>query len=357
MKLALSKKKGEVMINIDLDMGIHTMRMPHGIKKLFLDMIQSLDITQGNFKIHLGKNIRGVSQKGIKFIKVLPQYCAIWVKAQPSGKEGRHECTVYFPDIYKNDLGKFGELLQSKVGQEDWADEEVIPEEEIATTMDDVKATIIDVEHVENAIIRQQQYQAEALILSAEMLSLIVGDIFEKKGTGWIFKSALFKILNNLKLQYATNKLIGRLFHLGYLERDPENLEKRSRLTQSACLLINAPIPLDTGHKIVIGSSEDDLKVYNAVDFLRRSNAIYKKLLINQSKAFDELEKLKCADEKLQKRISRLAELMEVKMQENLVMINEKSLEIEKISQGITPRLIEASKRFEIIMADDLPPE
>jgi|GEM_PF-4066070 len=50
------------MINIEIDLGRHTMKVPHGIKKLFLDMLESLGITQGNFKIHLGENIRGLNQ-------------------------------------------------------------------------------------------------------------------------------------------------------------------------------------------------------------------------------------------------------------------------------------------------------
>lgn len=341
------------MINIAIDLGRHTMRVPHGIKKMFMDMITSLEITQGNFKIHLGENIRGINKKGMKFIKILPEFSAILVKAQPSGKDGRHVCTVYFPDMYKDELLRFSEILQNKVGQEDFAVEEIIESDKNSSPVE--TSALPEVESAEKILIKQQQYQAENSILTPEMQALILGDILDKKGTGWIEKGDLFKLLDALKLGCATNRLIGKLLRQGYLEDDAKNSGKRSRLTQAACLLISTPVAAPFSN-IDSVAKEEDIKILTMLESLREASGAYDMFSADCTRAQAELERVSARSVQLQARLQKITTLIERKLEEVKGKILQKNLEIETIALKITPRMIEANRRLEI-MFSDLPNE
>jgi hypothetical protein len=340
------------MINVEITMGVHTMKIPYGTKKFFIGVIESFGITQGHFKVHLGENIKGINERGIKLIRPLPEYCAIEVAAQPSVKEGRHKCLVYFPDMYKKDLAKFADILLKKVGQED-----VIEEEIVETGQEDVSQqvpVVVSTDIAETILAKKKEHEMEQLLKTPEMQASIIAEIFEKKGTGWIERRELFKIVNDLKLEYAANKLIGRLFSFGYIERDTENPNKRSKLTPSACFLIKHVIPLpleEAKSDIVI-----DLKVMSMFEALSEAAAMYAKLTEEHFASVNEIENLKQRAMELAKRIEKITSIcMEQKQAIDLKIAN-KTREVADIQKKITPRLIEASRRYEILCSE-LPAE
>jgi CRISPR/Cas system CSM-associated protein Csm2 small subunit len=161
--------------------------------------------------------------------------------------------------------------------------------------------------------------------------------------------------LNSLKLEYASNRLIGKLFHLGYLERDPENPDKRSRLTQSACLLINGPAvqPVVSSGIVV---KEEDVKILTILDSLKQAAGAYSALSEEHTKAVNDLEKMNLRSIQLQKRFEKYTELITKKIENSEKEVSEKTSEIEVIAAKITPRMIEANRRLEL-MFSDLPNE
>lgn len=340
------------MINVEITMGCHTMKVPYGTKNLFIGMIKSLGITQGNFKVHLGENIRGINEKGVKLIRILPEYCAIEVAAQPSGKEGRHKCIVYFPDMYKKDLAKFADILLKNVGQEEFIEEEIIE-----TGQEDVSEqvpVVVNADIAKTILAKKKEHEMEQLLKTPEMQASIIAEIFEKKGTGWIERRELFKIVNDLKLEYAANKLIGRLFSFGYIERDTKNPDKRSKLTPSACFLIKHVMPLpaeEVKSDIVI-----DLKAMSMFEALSEAAAMYAQLTEEHVASVNEIENLKQRAMELAKRIEKITLICTEQKQIIDLKIADKVNEACEIQKKITPRLVEASRRFEIICSE-LPAE
>lgn len=330
------------MVNVEIILGKHTINVPYGMRKLFMDMIASLNITQGNFKVHLNARIRGIRKNGIKFVKLMSEYNAMSITAQSSGKDGRHICILYFPDMYKDQLVKFGDNLKEKVGQEDLADDEII-EDDKQSLQDVTEEVVVPVQiDVESAEDKQLRILAENLILNTEMLTLITGDIFEKKGTGWIKKSELFSLLRALELKYPIHRLIGKLFNLGYLEKDPEQPEKRSRLTSAACLLVSSPAVI----------KEDDAKILDMFESLKVAAADYVPLLNEQATVTMELTKLIGNSIWLEEKLEKITKIILQRAKENEDKLLAKKHELKAINEKITPRMIEANRRLEIMFSD-----
>ena len=310
-------------------------------------MIESLSITQGNFKVHLGEMIRGINQKGVKFIKILPDYCAMLVKAQPSGKDGRHVCTVYFPDMFKDQLVGFADILQGKVGQEDLVEDEYVTDdqqdkqEQVSETLPMVESSLIA-----STLKRQQEYQAEKDLLTADMQVLIIGNIFEKHATGWIEKKDLFKLLDSFKLAIASRKVIGRLLGFGYLEKDPANPEKRSKLTQSACLLINPQIAPVVP---VIAISQEDEKILKMIEDIKIASNEFCVLTQERVGILEDIEKLSRRKPLLEQRLAAFTKIITKKIAEIEENIKNKHLAEDEIVLKITPRMVEANRRMELL--------
>ncbi|NTW27063.1 MAG: hypothetical protein HGA36_01940 [Candidatus Moranbacteria bacterium] len=335
------------MVNVEISLGKHTINVPYGMRKLFMDMIASLNITQGNFKVHLSARIRGIRKNGIKFVKLMSEYNAMSITAQSSGKDGRHICILYFPDMYKDQLTKFGDDLKERVGQEDLAADEIIEDEKQDATGEIAAPVQIGIESAEA---KQQRYLAENLFLNTDMLTLIAGDILEKKGTGWVTKGELFKLLRNLNLDFPSNKLIGKLLSLGYLEKDPEQPDKRSRLTPSACLLVNGP-SADTASSINIVENED-VKILSMFDSLKTAAADYSVISKQQEAAVFELKNLIANSIYLEEKLEKITKIIQQRMVENQDKLLAKKHELKAIGYKITPRMTEANRRLELMFSD-----
>ena len=206
-----------------------------------------------------------------------------------------------------------------------------------------------EIDLVEKSLIRQKQYQTENFLLTPEMLTLIISDIYDKKGTGWMTKGSLFKIVNAMKLQHPNNRLIGKLFHLGYLERDPQNPDNRSKLTQAACLLIKGPAAEIITKQVI---SEEEVKVLSLFESLKTASVEYLSLQESQARIDNELSKLQENSLYLEKKLEKLTQIILKRAEENEIEIGKKKLALEEVSAKITPRLIEAHRRFEMLNSD-----
>lgn len=330
------------MINVDIDLGRHTMQIPSGMRKLFLETIKSLGVENGDFKVHLGRNIKGGTQKGIRFIKLLPESNAVVLKAQPNTRDGRHICALYLPDKYKNQLSEFAEILQKKVGKEDLDQDELIAAvEDLHKENPPANEQQLEVYQIENILLKQQQYEVKKAILTTEMLTLIVSEIFGKHGTGWIIKKEIFSLLNKLKLEYPANKLIGQLLRLGYLEKDPVDLDNRSRLSHSACLLIGV-----TSIELTSKEGESE-KIFRALNMAKEANDACASILKDEIKARNDLEKLEARKVHLKERLEALKSVFGEKIKENEKKIVLKKEEIESIVTVKNLKIIESSQRLE----------
>lgn len=346
------------MVNVEIDLGRHTMRTPHGMKKLFEETIKTdLEISQGNFKVHLGKQIRGGTEKGIKFIKLLPEGSGMIVKAQPAGKDGRHICTLKFPDMYKSQLSEFAEKLREKCGQEEISAEEETEElQEVAENPEDAAPAEAD-QGVTPELSKQQYYLPESEVLSSDMVTLILSEIHEKRGFEWVDKRMLFRIIKSLKLSFPENVLIGRLLKMGYLEKNPDNPLSSSRLSFSAKFLLEeARIDKMTQGMELVSYDEEELKILNSFKELRRladEHAVLQESLAHDTRQLDSLTVKK---EQFRERIERFNNLARIKMEEMETQITQTEEKIKQTKEKITPRMVGATRKYEILVSD-LPSE
>lgn len=346
------------MVNVTIGLGRHTMPVPYGMKKFMKEVITViLGITQGNFEVHLGKQVKGGMEDGIKYLELLPGNSGILVKVQPSGRGGRHICTLKFPDMYKNRLSEFAEMLREKCGQE-----EVTPEDEIEELQfegevnnQDVAAPV-DVateRKVEGIDLSKQEYLEESVVLAHDMLILILSEIYEKKGMEWIEKKILFRIIKSLKLSFPDNKLIGRLLRMGYLEKNPDNPLNSSRLSSSAKFLLEeVRIEKMTRGMELVAYDEEELKVLKNFKEIRLLAEQHVLLQENLNSGLHNFEILLAEKERLRDRIEKFNNLARAKMEAIVLRIAEEEGKISKTKQEITPRMQEATRRYEILTSE-----
>jgi|GEM_PF-5461207 len=255
--------------------------------------------------------------------------------------------------MYKGgQLAKFAKTLQQKVGQENFSEEELIGDDAKEVAQEAAPQSVIELPV--STLARQQEFLAETELFTLEMQALIVSNIFDKKGTGWIVKKDLFKLSDSFDLNFPSNKLIGRLLRLGYLENDKDNPGKRSRLTQQACMLIGKLEQLPTTASAVI--KEEDLEILIKLDALKEAAGLYTSLSKELCDVLNDKKRISDATAQLKEKLESITLLANKKIEENEGIIFEKNAQAEAVANSITPRMIEASRRLEL-MFSDLPTE
>jgi hypothetical protein len=340
------------MIDIEIDLGRHTMNIPRGTESLFEKMIESLGIVDGDFKIHLGKVIPGASKKGLKLLRVLHQYCAIVVGAQPSGKDARHACTVYFPDVYKSQLDRFAEVLMKNNGKEKLSEEEI---ETIIKDKDTTENTLSEAEIAQRQYKIQLEREALDAIFTPDLLASIVTHIYEKnefdkatEETVWVGKDKLFKQIHELGLKKhcPANQIIGRLFKGKYLQGDPARPGEYSSISDSGLAFIGKQrkkidtISCEEKNTVTKIAEENILQL--RLQKLFESAKEFNRISLQSHVISDELKALMDRQIFLSQQKSLIEkELLEVEME-----IREKEMEAADLAEKLTPGLLEAHRRI-----------
>lgn len=316
------------------------MKTPHGLHTLIVSTLESLGIDQGNFKLHLGKQIKGGTKKGVKFISFLPMGSGMLLKAQPSGKDGRHVCQLYFPEMFKDQLTQLADKLSQEVGQEELTDDEDVVKESQQEAEVGQEASSPDVFEIAATVA-----YSEDDFLSNEMLTLILSEIIDKKGFAWIKKGQLFEIIRKLELSIPSNVLIGRLFSKGYLEKDPDFPDTRSRLTKAAGSLVTC---FAAPAKEVSTIDEETMNLALQILQLKKDAKSLELYSDEMKRIREESDKLKQQDARLEERLHRIMDAIGRRRHALKLSREQNESEEESLKKKLEP-LEEANRKLQIL--------
>ena len=323
----------EERAKVTIKQGKHSLKPLPNMAEAIEDALEKAEL-YGEFKVVLGKNIRGSEKvEVVKVCSLDPLTFGILLNVQADGRSSRHECVLYVPKQYKNEASQFFEKLLAATSQV-----EVIGQQSLVVEPESIKEDNMSITTTESDVKVKRQSPASCVLREDGLLNIAMCELSSCLDGGVNRKIALEAIARLgmhcsekgtldylLKEELLSEEKISSHNRIIHLTEKGKELVAQAHCTETFLPVAQPAAPVEMvspADQVLPAQSEqskhhEDPVIDDVAEILEKLDGLIKSLAGKEKRNADCIQRLKFLDNE-ELRLSE--ELVAIEEERNLLM-------------------------------------